>query len=721
MHTQIQLFHNPQSTSTMGTLKQALERAHVWPLSLPDNHELHLLDVANPTEQADSPRIPDWIAALADECIKTRQPVYADEPCTAGAYPVLQAGIGEPRSVIVLIGPHVRILLPPLASLLSHISAQEHELNESARFIQDAFDQIVFLLQASNLVTSELSLREILRQMLQTGIGLLQAEGGMILFADPGESAIIVNGGQACEHYAGLFQPVSTWRTPRLYNRNDRTGRQASEETGPEIVQEMARLQMRSLAGVSVGVEDKAELVFILFNKRNDIGFLSADREMIGFLAQQLETVLRREKLAARQRLEREMEVAQEFCRALLPSDLPTVEACQLAVYSEPAWDIGGDFYWLSKLDAGDLLILLGDAAGKGLSSAFIMGQALMTLRAVGRIENWAPARMLTHAQEILVSTLHDVDLLVTAVIGRFNPHTGLYQYADAGHGYSFVRKHATGEVVRLPATGIPLGPIHYREPEDRETYLQPGDQLLIISDGVVDAISPYREVFGLERFVGYWGMMPFRSGRQALSKLMDSVWDFIDSEHVNHHPSQDDMTALLLQYHPDQAGGQLGGQTRCRFPGTLGQISMFTNWIRGVASAIDGWSYLEQYNFVLASVECFTNIVRHAYRKGELAGEVDISVQVVDGFVRIAYEDQGMPFAHSRSLSIFDKRPPRASTYGGYGLYLMEHLSDELRYQRVGEANRWQMAFGCSNIDNNSTDPLFLNYSNSDIRLNGS
>ncbi len=684
--------------SIPSTLQYLLERSQLWPLPLPPGHTLHLLDVDPAGQPLGVDSLPSWLASLVNEVAHLREGRSLDAPQVAAAEPLYSHPDASLQGVAVLVGPAAVTLMPPLSRLLERVAVQEYELDESTRLIQDAFDQIVFLLQASSLVTSDRTFREILQQILQAAMGLLQADGGAILFADPELPAILANvpGGQT--HRGELFALVAEWSTPRCCQADlwgPEIGAECPEAACLDRLSPVLQRQIRSLVGVGIGLGGEAEVGFLLFNKRGKAGFQSGDREMLSFLAQQIATVLRREHLAAQQRLEQELEVAQQFYHAILPDALPALPGgSRMAVYSEPAWDVGGDFHWISELKEDEICLVLGDAAGKGLPSAFIMGQSVTILRSVAHLDGWTPARMLSHAQDLLMPTLRNAELLITAVVGRLNVQTGRYLYADAGHGYSFLRRARTGEVKRLPATGIPLGPMQQDRINSRVVELEPGDALLIVSDGFVEAMSPGQMPYGVDRLMGFWGMSPAVPPGQNLQRLVGSVWQFVDRPYPDRFHHQDDLTALLLQYRPPQGRQPDAQQVSRRFQGTLAQIPHFIDWIRGVAMAVQGWTLADQHNFVLAAMECFTNIVRHAYRDGSVQGSVTVSVKARGGIVRFRCVDKGAPFPSDRWGGWRQVAPPGISARGGYGLFVMNRLADRVHYRRRSKVNTWQMLF---------------------------
>lgn len=193
---------------------------------------------------------------------------------------------------------------------------------------------------------------------------------------------------------------------------------------------------------------------------------------------------------------ERERRIARALTRGFVPDSLPEVAGYDVGLLYEPAANqpAGGDLYGAWALPGGDVAVLVGDVAGKGVETAALSAMARFFIEA----RSWdcdSPAEALTQANTMLSSRLPS-DTFVTAFLGRLTD-TGV-RYANAGH-LAPVLLRADGELGELPGRGLPLGIDELPALEERELRLDAGDLLLGFTDGLVEARRG-GELFGLER-----------------------------------------------------------------------------------------------------------------------------------------------------------------------------------------------------------------------------
>src|SRR5205807_1774769 len=149
-----------------------------------------------------------------------------------------------------------------------------------------------------------------------------------------------------------------------------------------------------------------------------------------------------------------------------------------------PALDVGGDFYdWVGPED-GLLDLTVADVMGKGVGAALVMA----TLRAALRnaLHELGPAARVGQASESISRGLTDEGLFVTLFHARLEVDSGVLRYVDAGHGYAAVLR-AGGETVRLRSRSLPVGVMSETVYTEERVQLQPGDTLLVYTDGLVE------------------------------------------------------------------------------------------------------------------------------------------------------------------------------------------------------------------------------------------
>jgi serine phosphatase RsbU (regulator of sigma subunit) len=180
----------------------------------------------------------------------------------------------------------------------------------------------------------------------------------------------------------------------------------------------------------------------------------------------------------------------------LLPKELPTLPGWRIAAYYQPARAIGGDFYDFLELPDGQLALVAGDVTDKGIPAALVMTTTHSIFRgdAPGLV---SPGAVLERANNRLYSAI-PAHMFVTCLYAKLDPVTGRLRYANAGHNLPYV---ATADgVTELRATGMSLGAMPDMTYEENETYLSPGDCILLNSDGLAEAHNSAGEMFGFPR-----------------------------------------------------------------------------------------------------------------------------------------------------------------------------------------------------------------------------
>jgi sigma-B regulation protein RsbU (phosphoserine phosphatase) len=197
------------------------------------------------------------------------------------------------------------------------------------------------------------------------------------------------------------------------------------------------------------------------------------------------------------ERLERELQLAMEIQQRFQPTAPPVVPGYEFQGISFPCYEIGGDYYDFIKRDDGRLVIALGDVSGKGTAAALLMSSLHASIHAQ------------TGSHDTLVETISAVNRyladnipsnrFVTLFYAELDPESGTLSFLNAGHNPPLI-VHAAGTVEQLASGGLPLGIKADADYREGRTTLQPGDVLVIYSDGVTEAASPNGEEFGPTR-----------------------------------------------------------------------------------------------------------------------------------------------------------------------------------------------------------------------------
>ena len=226
----------------------------------------------------------------------------------------------------------------------------------------------------------------------------------------------------------------------------------------------------------------------------------------------------------------RQAERAASIQRDLLPKERLPLEGYQLAAACVPMKDVAGDFYdWLGPED-GHIDLTVADVMGKEVGSALVMATLGMALRAMPR--QLGPGPRVQLVARSLPRGLTDDGLFVTMFHARLDLDTGLLHYVDAGHGYCVIRR-AGGQIEPLASRSLPLGVLADEAYEEGRVQLEPGDTLLVYTDGLVEVND---QIVGVDEVVA--ALHGAETAEEMVERLVARVRD----------DQADDVTVLLLR-----------------------------------------------------------------------------------------------------------------------------------------------------------------------------
>jgi serine phosphatase RsbU (regulator of sigma subunit) len=277
--------------------------------------------------------------------------------------------------------------------------------------------------------------------------------------------------------------------------------------------------------------------------KEEEVRQLNKDLEKrVAERTEQLKSAMAKQQQEAqeRERIEQELRVARLIQHTLLPKSAPELSSYHIAVYYQPAREVGGDFYDFLDLEDGRLGLIVGDVSGKGVPAAIVMAITRTMLRAAYRLGSPAPGEILEQVNNILYKDIPP-NMFVTCLAALLDSRSGRLHYANAGHDLPYLR-HAEGGSEELRATGMPLGLMPNMSYEQKEITLEPGESVLLYSDGLVEAHDPQREMFGFPRMQGFVGAHP------DAATLIDSLLAELERFTGEEWEQEDDITLLTLK-----------------------------------------------------------------------------------------------------------------------------------------------------------------------------
>ncbi len=301
------------------------------------------------------------------------------------------------------------------------------------------------------------------------------------------------------------------------------------------------------LLAAAIEVEGRAMGLLVVGDKesRSGVGpFAAADQRTLSLFANQAAIALENARLhreaLEKERLEREMELAAEIQRQILPKAIPCLPGYELAGWNRPARQVGGDYYDFLPRSDGRLLVTLGDVSGKGVPASLLVSTLHSASRLLVDRQELGPELVEKLNRHVCESSLPSK--FITLVVGELDATRHCFDFVNAGHNPGVV-VGADGGVRCLDATGVPLGLIPLARYQMGEVQLAPGDLLCLYSDGITEQADPSGEELGLERLIA-----TLRSHRgeplpRVLAELEVAVGAFADGV-----PQGDDQTVVLVR-----------------------------------------------------------------------------------------------------------------------------------------------------------------------------
>jgi serine phosphatase RsbU (regulator of sigma subunit) len=246
------------------------------------------------------------------------------------------------------------------------------------------------------------------------------------------------------------------------------------------------------------------------------------------------------EEQLGRERLEHELQLAREIQQRFQPTAPPIVPGYELQGISFPSYEIGGDYYDFIPRPDGRMIIALGDVSGKGTAAALLMSSLHAAIHAQVA-SHQSISETITAVNRYLADNI-PANRFVTLFYAELDPQTGSLSFLNAGHNPPLI-VHAAGTVEKLAAGGLPLGIMPDAPYREGRTQLQPGDALIVYSDGVTETQNPAGEEFGPDRLQD----VVFHNLDASAAGMRDKIEAAL-TKFAQGTPAVDDITLVIVK-----------------------------------------------------------------------------------------------------------------------------------------------------------------------------
>jgi sigma-B regulation protein RsbU (phosphoserine phosphatase) len=329
----------------------------------------------------------------------------------------------------------------------------------------------------------------------------------------------------------------------------------AIDENQAILIKDVAGDESLSMSDSIASLKIRSAICTPLWNGEKTVGVLyvdttETDRQfaeidllffsiLSGMIAEKIQNAILADIAKEKQRLDAELEIASEIQGRLLPTETPQIPDYDISAFSRPCTEVGGDYFDVIPL--GDAVgIAIADVSGKGIGAAMLMSnlQALLRARATDMTE---PSALLERMNLDLASRVGE-GRFITLFYLMLDPSEGRITYSNAGHNPPYVRR-VDGSISTLTVSGIPLGIFTESKYEASEDHLDPGDVLLLYSDGVTECMNKAGDQFGEERLEEVLK----EHAQKGAGEIRDAIASAVEGFRED-HPSSDDMTLIVLK-----------------------------------------------------------------------------------------------------------------------------------------------------------------------------
>ncbi len=324
----------------------------------------------------------------------------------------------------------------------------------------------------------------------------------------------------------------------------------AGAKDGGKIGSELSLYGVKQAMGVLLRTKEKVLGILYLDNHLAEGMFGEEELELMKSFGTQATVAIENahlvQGLVEQDRLKQEMKLGQEIQRGFQPKQAPQTKGLQVAAYMQPAREIGGDYYdyLLRPSETGEsrLGVVIGDVTGKGVGAGLNMAMVKTTLMTLSQ-EPIGLKEILVKANRILHGQM-SFGTFISLLYLQWDPTNRSLIYCGAGQGEFLVYRAQTQqiEIVKCGGTALGLLPVMDERTQEKTLPVEPGDKIILFTDGVTEAPNEHDEQFGLERL----RLSVAQHGKKPLNRVVEGIRDDIYA-FMGNTEQYDDITLIVI------------------------------------------------------------------------------------------------------------------------------------------------------------------------------
>lgn len=418
------------------------------------------------------------------------------------------------------------------------------QLQEEVSRLRKAVEELSILNELARVISSTMNLDSVIENVVKRSVKAVHGQQGMITLVDeqaPTEMKTLIraqNSTAAHEHFH-LNQNVLGWM---MINKKALLTNDVSSD--PRFTGVRAEGDQRSLLCVPLLVKNRLIGILAVFNKKEGKQFTEDDQRLLSIIAAQSGQILENARLAEQERsllsMQEQVRLASQIQLELLPKKVPEIPGYDIAGKSIPAQTVGGDYFDFITIDETNLAICLGDVSGKGLPASLLMANTQATLRGQSLFTD-SPKQCMMRSNRLLYQNTSD-EKFVTLFYGILDREAHEFRFCNAGHDNPYLFSRGK-EPRRLKTGGVVLSIMDSFPYEEEITPLEPGDMLVIYSDGIPEAMNSNQELYTDVRLGELLAQCTTLSAAEVIEKAFAAA-----KTHAGSWPQSDDMTMVVVK-----------------------------------------------------------------------------------------------------------------------------------------------------------------------------
>ena len=419
--------------------------------------------------------------------------------------------------------------------------------------LQQKISDLTSLIDVTSIITSTLDLDELMSLVMEKAQEVMHAEASSIMLINE------ETGYLECEIALGKVQD-KVQNKIQLKIGQGIAGWVA--ETGNAIIvpdvssdsrffseiDQTTGFKTRSILAAPLKIKDKVIGVAEVINRMDAQPFTKENLEIFQTFCRQVALAIENARMhrymLEQQRLRQQLESAYRIQQSFMPQKFPEDDNESFSIYGKnlPASSVGGDLFDFVRLDDDRLAIVIGDVSGKGIPAALFMARLISDFRYFCHLAD-SPANLMAFLNNAIIERSSQ-GMFVSLIGMLFNVNTGEAIISNAGHLPPLWLQIKSQRIARIEnESGIPLGVIEGFDYRNQKVNLQPGDSILLYTDGVIEARNYAGEMFTMERLINKLSLSP-ANPKELIDNLLQEIRAFQGD--ADQH---DDITLLALRW----------------------------------------------------------------------------------------------------------------------------------------------------------------------------